>query len=174
MAGPFATGAVGAGTGATVAKWRGPGESRPGGLGSATRTGPDGVVVAALIACNAWGEPRGADQAAVPSPGAPGPWDERADPFANTTIGVIATNARLDKAACLLVAQSGHDGLARALEPVHAAVDGDALVAVATCDVELPAPGGPVAVEVVRALAAAAVEDATLGAVPGKTERADR
>ena len=80
---------------------------------------------------------------------------------------MVATNARLDKAACLLVAQSGHDGLARALAPVHATVDGDALVVAATGDVELPAAPGPVAVETVRILAAAAVEAATRLAAGG-------
>ena len=55
--------------------------------------------------------------------------------------------------ACLLVAQSGHDGLARALEPVHATVDGDAFVAAAV-------GGVGAAVDQVRLLAARAVEDA--------------
>jgi L-aminopeptidase/D-esterase-like protein len=66
---------------------------------------------------------------------------------------VVATNATLDKLGCLLMAQSAHDGLARALEPVHATVDGDAFVAAAV--------GGVAAsVDHVRLLAARAVEDA--------------
>ena len=139
-AGLVATGAVGAGTGATVGKWRGPGSGRPGGLGTATARGPNGLVVAALIACNAWGDVRG--DGATEQPDARStlpPWDGRVSPLTNTTIGLVVTNARLDKLGCLLVAQSGHDGLARALEPVHATVDGDALVAAATGAVE----GGP-------------------------------
>ena len=44
---------------------------------------------------------------------------------------MIATNAALDKKGCLLLAQSGHDGLARALLPAHTEADGDALVALA-------------------------------------------
>jgi len=136
-AGLVTTGAVGAGTGATVGKWRGPGSGRPGGLGTATARGPNGLVVAALIACNAWGDVRG--EGATEQPDArstPPPWDGRVSPLTNTTIGLVVTNARLDKLGCLLVAQSGHDGLARALEPVHATVDGDALVAAATGAVE--------------------------------------
>ncbi|MGH9114394.1 MAG: P1 family peptidase, partial [Acidimicrobiales bacterium] len=74
-----------------------------------------------------------------------------------TTIGVVVTNAVLDKAGCLRVAQSGHDGLARALDPVHTAGDGDALLAAATGAV--PAP-----VEVVRSVAAWVVEQAVLDA----------
>ena len=79
-------------------------------------------------------------------------------PFEHTTIGVIATNAALDKTACQLVAQSGHDGLARALEPVHATVDGDALVAAAVGGVRG-------SVDQVRFLAARAVEAAVRSAV---------
>jgi L-aminopeptidase/D-esterase-like protein len=161
VAGPFPTGRVGAGTGATVAKWRGPGAARPAGLGTATERGPDGLIVSALIACNAWGDVRDPTRARPELPSWPAPL------LADTTIGVVTTNARLDKAACLLVAQSGHDGLARALAPVHATVDGDALVVAATGEVELPATGGPVAVEIVRILAAAAVEQATRLAAGG-------
>ena len=55
----------------------------------------------------------------------------------NTTVGVIVTNARLSKSDCHLLAQSGHDGLARSLLPAHTAVDGDALVAAATGELEI-------------------------------------
>jgi L-aminopeptidase/D-esterase-like protein len=55
-------------------------------------------------------------------------------PFAreNTTLALVVTNARLTKLDCLLVAQAGSDGFARALEPAHTAFDGDAVVAAAT------------------------------------------
>ena len=128
------TGRLGAGTGATIAKWRGRDAARPGGLGSALVT-HGGLVVAALLAVNAVGEPR---------PGGPGLAQPRlpvlpVEPLTEgqaTTIGVIVTNAQLDKIACLRAAQSGHDGLARALDPVHTAGDGDALVVAATGAVE--------------------------------------
>jgi L-aminopeptidase/D-esterase-like protein len=141
--GPVETGSVGAGTGATVAKWHGREHARPGGIGTATwRDGE--LVVSALLAVNAFGDRLGAATTGeVDAAGA----------FTNTTIGVIATNATLDKVGCLLVAQSGHDGLARVLEPVHATVDGDALVAAAVGGVEAP-------VDRVRLLAARAVQDA--------------
>jgi L-aminopeptidase/D-esterase-like protein len=74
-------------------------------------------------------------------------------PLGNTTIGVIVTNAVLDKVGCLVVAQGGHDGLARSLVPAHSRVDGDALVAAATGGVTAP-------VDHVRLLAVAAVERA--------------
>ena len=69
---------------------------------------------------------------------------------------VLVTNARLSKANCLLVAQSGHDGIARALFPAHTRFDGDAVVAVSTGT----ADGGPDAVDTVRVLATVAAERA--------------
>jgi L-aminopeptidase/D-esterase-like protein len=155
--GPFPTGRVGAGTGATVDKWRGVAHRRPGGLGTATRRDGD-LVVSALVAVNAFGAiDDGADHP-WPAPDA-GAGAGSATAFEHTTIGVIATNAALDKVGCSLVAQSGHDGLARALLPVHTQADGDALVAVAT---------GPVQAEVdhVRLLAVRCVEAAVRSVRP--------
>ena len=143
-------GLIGAGTGATIAKWQGRDHARPGGLGGAALRHGD-VVVAALIALNAYGDIR---DPADDSPRVPLPPIETAEAaFANTTIGVIATNAILTKTECLLVAQSGHDGLSRALSPTHTTADGDALVAAATGLV-------PSEIEPVRSLAAVAVERA--------------
>jgi L-aminopeptidase/D-esterase-like protein len=58
--------------------------------------------------------------------------------YGNTTIGVVVTDAELDKAACHLVARAGHGGYSRALIPVHTTVDGDAVVAAATGRVPAP------------------------------------
>jgi L-aminopeptidase/D-esterase-like protein len=55
-----------------------------------------------------------------------------ADPRANTTIAVVATNARLDKASCRRLAVMAQDGLARAIRPVHTPQDGDSVFAIAT------------------------------------------
>jgi L-aminopeptidase/D-esterase-like protein len=147
--GPLRAERVGAGAGASIAKWRG--SPRPGGLGGASLSDGE-LVVAALVVANAFGEPR--DGAPPDLRGL----ETVANPLASTTIGVIATNASITKLECLLVAQAGHDGLARALEPVHTAFDGDALVAASTGGVEAPA-------EQVRWLAARAVEDAVRAAV---------
>ena len=161
-------GAVGAGAGATVGKHR-PDRVRPAGLGSATER-DSGLIVSALVAVNAHGDIRGLDirgpdisgpgWVAAPSSAAasrghlasPGPTEA-------TTIGVIVTNARLSKLQCLLLAQAGHDGLARALEPVHTAFDGDALVAAATGTFDVVAEGAE-QFEHIRSLAARAVEAA--------------
>jgi L-aminopeptidase/D-esterase-like protein len=130
-AGAHEVGAVGGGTGATFGKWRGRELAKPGGIAAATAR--DGVVVvSALVVVNAWGD---IDDGTEPS------WPETAltapeQAFQNTTIGLIVTNARLDKVGCLLVAQGGHDGLARSLVPSHGRADGDAMVAAATGVVE--------------------------------------
>ena len=153
-------GPVGAGTGATTGSWRGAESARPGGLGCATRRHGD-VVVTALVALNAWGEVLGRD----PLPSIP---DDLADRLtrggavapadaANTTLGVIVTNAALAKSECAMVARGGHAGLARSLYPAHTPYDGDALVAASTG--EVPAP-----VALVMALADATVADAIVDA----------
>lgn len=126
----FQLGRVGAGIGCTTHKWLGPDHVRPGGLGLAV-TRHDHVTVAALMAVNAVGVIRpGPGQEATPVPPAPHPANPGAG--ANTTIGVILTNARIDKVTCLRAAAAGHDGMARAIEPAHTAMDGDALVCAAT------------------------------------------
>jgi len=143
-------GAIGAGTGATVGKWRGAAHRRPAGLGSASVHHGE-LVVAALVALNAFGD--------VDDPATAATFDESMDAFdvavaagfGNTTLGVVVTNARLDKAGCLVVAQGGHDGLARSLFPPHTRVDGDAVVAAATGRVDA-------GLDLVRALAVLAVE----------------
>lgn len=129
--GPHEVGLVGAGTGATVGKWGGPDTTTPGGLGAATIRRGD-VVVSALIAVNALGWIDDGSTTADPGPR----WAPAEADFGNTTIGVVATNARLDKSACHLAAQSGHDGFARSLQPAHTSADGDALVVAATGAVE--------------------------------------
>jgi L-aminopeptidase/D-esterase-like protein len=82
-----------------------------------------------------------------------------------TTIGLIVTDARLDKTQCRLVAESAHDGLARAIDPVHTAGDGDAFVAAATGRSTGGSGGSAGSVHVVRSLAASAVEAAVRDAL---------
>lgn len=152
--GPVACGRVGAGAGATVGKWRGPDGARPGGVGTASARHGE-VVVGALVAVNAFGD--------VVRPGEAPPVGDLAAAAAaafaeNTTIGVVATNARLDKCGCLLVAQSAQDALARVIVPSHALADGDAFVAAATGEVDAPC-------ELVRLLAGHAVTDAVTAAL---------
>ena len=130
------TGRVGAGRGATVGKWRGPEHAVPGGLGSASAV-VGMATVGALAVVNACGDVldpaggvlagsrAGPDVETFPDPpplgGAP-----------NTTLVVVATDARLTKTECGLVAQSAHHGLARVVHPSHTRYDGDLAIVVAT------------------------------------------
>jgi len=137
------TGRVGAGTGATVGKWRGRDGAVPGGVGVVWAT-VDGARVAALAVVNAIGDVIAADGQVVagstasetaPAFPTPAPFEEDLH-RANTTLAVVVTDALCDKGACYLLAQSAHDGFARALRPAHTRFDGDLAVAVATGAVE--------------------------------------
>jgi L-aminopeptidase/D-esterase-like protein len=155
-AGEVALGRVGAGAGCLVRKWEGRDRARPGGLGGAVLR-HEGVTVAALVAVNAVGDVRVPGEIRLPVPPTQGFAAPGTEPT-NTTVGVVVTDATLTKLDCHLTAQSGHDGLARALDPAHTAGDGDALVVAATGAAEAP-------IGTVRALAAHAVERAILDAL---------
>ena len=119
------SGRVGAGAGATSGKHRG--RVFPGGFGFASRDVGD-TTLAAVAVVNAWGDIIAAtgerlhtDAQGVAPQG-----------FLNTTLVVVITGARLSKLDCHLLAQSAHNGFARALDPVHTRFDGDAVVSLAT------------------------------------------
>ncbi|HMC72033.1 MAG TPA: P1 family peptidase [Mycobacteriales bacterium] len=136
-------GTVGAGTGATVAKRHGAAGAIKGGIGTAARQIDDGVIVAALVAVNAVGsvyDPWTRAAVAVPRTEANTRTWSPMLVGENTTIGVIATNARLDSAGVNRLAMLGHDGLAMAIRPAHTLYDGDTLFAVS-----LPTSDTPVA-----------------------------
>jgi len=137
---PVQVGRVGAGRGVTVGKWRGPDHAVPGGLGSAAAADGD-AVLGALVVVNAIGDVVADDgrmlagSSAPPgTPAFPEPAPFR--PGENTTLVVVATNARLAKADCHLLAVSAHHGVARALHPSHTRFDGDVTFALATGAVE--------------------------------------
>lgn len=129
-------GRVGAGTGATVAKLWGPERGRPAGLGTwAVRDGD--LVVGALFVVNAVGEVLGADGEVLAGPRLE-PGERREDlveqlrPRANTTIGVIATNATATKREARLLAGVAHDALDLVIRPAHTIFDGDTVFTLAT------------------------------------------
>jgi putative pantetheine hydrolase len=154
-AGPVEQGAVGAATGASSGGFKG-------GLGTASAVLLSGTTVAALVAVNSAGSPvdlrtgelyatrhglegefdglgaPSADEVAAAQAYALEHFPEGRRPGMATTIGVLATDATLTKAHCQKVAGMGHDGLARAINPVHTLFDGDTLFAMATGD--RPAP----------------------------------
>jgi L-aminopeptidase/D-esterase-like protein len=147
--GPVAEGNVGAGAGATVGKLGGPRRAMKSGIGTASFTTPDGTIIAALVAVNAVGDvidpETGRVIAGVRTPDGKSLADARKllrspdfklpsrhSAAENTTIGVVATNARLTKAQATKLAQMAQDGVARAVYPAHTVADGDTIFALAT------------------------------------------
>jgi L-aminopeptidase/D-esterase-like protein len=135
-----ALGSVGAGTGATTPTVKG-------GLGSASAVTPNGHTVAAIVAVNAVGSPTigtGPHFWAAPfernsefgGRGLPSSFDTtlrvKGGRGTGTTIGLIATDAVLTKAQAKRLSIMAHDGLARAVLPAHAPLDGDTIFAAAT------------------------------------------
>jgi len=170
-------GSVGAGTGATVAKSAGPERGVKGGVGTASAE-EDGVIVGALAVVNALGEiveddgtviagPREASaevtgiQGSLPMPITPPvdpPGGRPPDPGMNTTLVVVATDARLNKERAHLLSLAGHEGLTRAIRPAHTLWDGDAVFTLATGTAEAAQP-------LVERLASDAVAEAIRRAV---------
>jgi len=141
-------GNIGAGAGATVGKM-GMGRSMKAGIGSASITLPNGLVVGAIVAVNAVGDiidpttgrvvagvrtEDGKSLADVRTLLRSGALMRRAAPRAgeNTTIGLVATNAKLSKSEVHRVAMMADDGFARAINPSHTVGDGDTVFALAT------------------------------------------
>ncbi len=172
---PVAEGNIGAGAGATVGKMGG-GRPMKGGLGSAAITLPNGLVVAAIVAVNSVGDiidpTTGQVVAGVRSEDGKSLADVRKllragdigrrAPRAgeNTTIGLVATNAKLTKAEINRVALMADDGFARAINPSHTVGDGDTVFALATGRWT-----GEANASIVGALAAEAMAEAIVRAV---------
>lgn len=193
----FALGNAGAGLGAKAGDLKG-------GLGSASAVDPrSGLQVGALVAVNArgyttmdglpqfwaWALEQGREFGGMAPPNRKVALEvshnradlthdiadsARSDPRANTTIAVVATNARLDKASAQRLAMMAQDGLARAIRPVHTPHDGDTVFAVATGTHEMAADPlslgelGTLAADcLARAVARGVYEAASLGAARG-------
>jgi L-aminopeptidase/D-esterase-like protein len=171
---PVAEGSLGAGAGATVGKLTGMERAMKAGVGSAAIALPDGTIVAALVAVNAVGDiidpATGRVVAGVRTPDGRSLGDARqlvrlgafVRPLPRaeqTTIGVVATNARLTKVEATKVAQMAHDGYARAISPVHTPSDGDTVFALAT-----GSHASQASLLIVGALAAEAMADAVVRA----------
>jgi len=181
---PVPEGTVGAGTGATVGKTGGPNRSMKGGLGSYSITLSNGLSVGAIVAVNAVGDiidpdtgrvvagvrnPDGsfADARTLLRTGQTGP---RPRPGENTTIGLVATNARLSKAQADRMALMADDGFARAIFPSHTQGDGDTVFALATGQwdgqVDVTQIGALAADVMARAIVRAATEATGLPNLP--------
>ena len=154
----LAEGKVGVGMGATVGKILGHELSSSGGLGMASIKLPEGATVGVLVVVNAFGDivdpSSGKVIAGAKQPGGKGWLDtsralagqapdagrrSRGQHFSNplsgienTTLAVVATDANLTKAQARRIASMAHDGLARAIRPVHTMFDGDTVFAIST------------------------------------------
>jgi len=156
---PPAEGNVGAGTGATVGKILGVSQCMKSGVGTASLEIGAGVIVGAIAAVNAFGDVIDPETGQIIAGarskdvgplhiGAPGYFADTMQVMqtligrtilgfgsrSNTVIGVVATNAKLDKEDANKVAQMAHDGLARTIRPAHTMLDGDTIFALATGD----------------------------------------
>jgi L-aminopeptidase/D-esterase-like protein len=149
---PVALGSIGAGTGCTVGKVAGMKFATKGGIGSASIDLGDGLIVSALIAVNAFGdvvdEHRQIFAGLRRMDGDEG-FDDTLEVLKvmtrltstgavnnNTVIGVVATNAKLNKDQTNKVAQMAHDGIAHAVRPAHTLFDGDTIFALSTGELD--------------------------------------
>ncbi|NMA91759.1 MAG: P1 family peptidase [Firmicutes bacterium] len=186
--GPVEEGNVGAGTGATVGKLLNPQGSMKSGLGTTSLRVGD-LIVGALVAVNAWGDVVDPATGKILA-GALGPGNTfidtekylRENPYTpprnpgNTTIGVVATNARLEKTGAAKVAQQAQDGYARAIRPVHTMLDGDTTFCLATGQVtaDLNQVGSLAAQAMAEAILRAVRQARGAGGLPAAVELAGR
>lgn len=177
-------GSVGAGTGATVGKYRGPGSWMKGGIGSASRTFGNNGVIGALAVVNAVGDVLDRDGKVLA-----GARDDQGmhinfvdrvveNPLfpqdatgTNTTLVAVATNARLTKTDCSIIAHMAQAGFPRAISPIFTPADGDTLIVAASGDIEASNwTVGILAAEVVAdSIRDAVIQARGLGRVPDMT-----
>jgi len=151
--GPVPEGCVGVGAGATIGKLLGAAGAMKSGVGSAVVKTLDGLVVGALAAVNAFGDVLGPETSEIiagcrnPSGGfvdtakvISGPIPDRGFSPENTTLVVVATNAKLTKSEAKKAAQMAQVGMARTISPCHTTVDGDVVFTLATCTHPEPVP----------------------------------
>jgi L-aminopeptidase/D-esterase-like protein len=153
QSGPIEEGSVGVGTGASVGKLLGTRLATKGGVGTSSIILPSGVIVAALVVVNSFGDvldPReGKILAGARDPQNPARFVDSAAMikkgislqkkdagFQSTTLGVVATNVKLSKRQTIKVAQMAQSGFARTISPVHSTVDGDLIFALSAGDLQ--------------------------------------
>jgi len=191
--GPVAEGSVGAGTGATVSKLLGMNRAVKGGIGTDLAELGDGTVVGAIVAVNALGgvfDPDTGQVIAGPRTDeghamhdslelvvAPGFRELQSAASGNTTIGVVATNSRLNVEQANKLAQVAHDGLAMAIRPAHTMRDGDTMFALATGTddrrVDMDRLCAATALSVSRSIVRAVVRAEGIGGIPSVRELAN-
>jgi L-aminopeptidase/D-esterase-like protein len=191
---PCAEGNVGAGTGASVGKIFGMKSAMKSGLGTASVDAGGGVRVGAVVAVNAFGDVFDPQTGGIIAGARSTRWGplqlgasgyfantlETMRTFAgrtvlgfatksNTVIGVVATNAQLNKAEANKVAQMAHDGLARVIRPAHTMLDGDTIFALSTGNknADVTTVGAFAAEAMAQAIVRAVQTAAAAGGLPG-------
>lgn len=177
---PVAEGNVGAGTGATVGKLLGMKRAIKSGLGSSLIKLPDGGLVGALVAVNAVGDiiaPGSGNILAGIRGDQKGTFTSSVEvllnsvqkdilPGTNTTIGLVATNFSCSKSELKKIAQMAHDGMARAINPVHTMYDGDTVFAVSVPSLNSSETGSASAdINMIGTAAAQAMSKAIINAI---------
>jgi L-aminopeptidase/D-esterase-like protein len=178
-----AEGSVGAGTGATIGKLFGMERAMKSGVGSFTVALPDGVLVASLVVVNALGDVRDPATGKIVAGARRAPGSREfantveamkrgaAGTFirSNTTLGVVATNARLTKVQATKLAQFASLGMARTIYPVNTMFDGDTVFALSLGDrqTDINILGVAAAEALAEAILRAVRLSKTLGGVPG-------
>lgn len=165
-------GNIGVGTGATTGKWL-KGKKKKGGFGIAAKVLAKDIIVAAFVITNALGDVIERDTLCKENGHRELYNINDPDEFKklsglldfslqNTTLGVIATNVKLNKTQLMKVAELAHDGMARAIYPVHTSLDGDIVFALSSLDGERIEPPLPdtTTVDLVGVAAADALEEA--------------
>jgi L-aminopeptidase/D-esterase-like protein len=180
-------GNVGAGAGATVGKLLGMANAMKAGIGVASHTFSDGLVISAIVAANALGDvvdPTNGHLIAGARNGDGTMADARTFFLAareveegegqNTTLGIIVTNASLSKAQATKMAQMGHDGFARTIYPAHTPFDGDVIFAAGTGewtgDVDMMRLGAVSADLIARAVLRAVMAAESLPGLPASRD----
>ncbi len=187
----FDLGSTGAGTGATLGKLRGMDRAVKGGIGTASVSLGDGIFVGALVVTNAVGSVIDPDTGAIVAgpriEGGSGGFENTLDVLvddpppmrdllgvrttSNTVIGVVATNAGLNKKAAARFAGAGQDAITMTIRPAHMAGDGDTVFALATG--QHPGVSGEAAIagieDRLRAAAMRAMVGASLSSVESAT-----
>lgn len=174
---PSTQGSIGAGCGATVGKLYGLDQAMKGGLGTSSLSGPDGLIVGGLVAVNCFGDVRHPDNGRIIAGARTAPDSHNfADAeasiiagqgnhmaFRNTTLALVATNARLTRSACISVAGLAEMGLGRAIRPYATRFDGDLVFCVSPITDDDSPPTADI--HTIGLMAAKVLQQATLNAV---------
>ena len=149
--GQIAQGSVGAGCGATVGKLHGLEQATKGGLGTASLKGKDGLIVAGLVALNAFGDIRHRKTGEIIAGARKAPdskefvdteahlletCNEVPHAFRNTTLALVATNAKLNRSGCIRMARAAAQGIARVIRPYGTLFDGDLVIGLSKGELE--------------------------------------